>query len=375
MANRKASVAHSPVWPFDFNDLGAPCAAIPDFVDPQLATLAAKAPQGDDWLHEIKFDGYRMQCRIEGGTARFRTRSGLDWTEKFQALANAAAALPVQRAMLDGEIAAMLPSGVSSFSLLQDALKSGDLQSGVYHAFDLLFLENRDLRLIKLEDRKELLRALIGVENDGPLRFSDHYIGSGPAFLENACRLALEGVVSKRRSGSYRSGRGGDWVKSKCISREDFVIGGFTLPSTQSQGIGALLVGYRENGALRYAGRVGTGFTEEMSRDLRQRLDHLRAEEPPFDEVPGSAQRGATWVNPTLICEVEFRSWTEDSRLRHASFQGLKEDRPEIRRRPGKRRIVPSIQRVVLGAGKKPPIFWSACGSPILIASSIPDRD
>ena len=327
----KAGPRTAPDWPFEVNQLGAPCEALPDFVEPQLASVVAKAPSGDDWLHEIKFDGYRMQCRIDGGRAGLRTRSGLDWTQKFQVIADAAAALPVRSAMLDGEMAAMLPSGVSSFSRLQEALKTADAHDVIYYAFDLLFLEGRDLRSIKLDDRKAMLRALIGGADDGPLRFSDHHIASGPVFLENACRLALEGVVSKRRSGGYRSGRGRDWVKSKCISREDFVIGGFTLPSTQGPGIGALLVGYRENGKLRYAGRVGTGFAEEVSRDLRQRLDDLRAGEPPFDEVPATARRGVTWVHPSLACEVEFRSWTAESRLRHASFQGLKEDRPRNR--------------------------------------------
>lgn len=318
-ANNRPKLA----WPLDLSRLAKRCDSVPAFVEPQLATFVRRVPAGDDWLHEIKYDGYRMQCRIEAGTAILRTRSGLDWSAKFQPVADAAAALPVADALLDGEIVAMLPSGVSSFSRLQDALESGEQQNIFYYLFDALFLDGYDVRELKLEDRKKLLETLISSAAEGPLRYSEHVISSGPTFFENACRLSLEGIVSKRRESPYRPGRGRGWLKSTCVRRDRFTIGGFTLPTAGDAGIGALLVGSEEEGGLRYAGRVGTGFTARVSRDLRQRLQPLAVAQSPFDDVPASARRGVTWVAPRLACEVAFRAWTGEGRLRHASFQGL----------------------------------------------------
>ena len=294
---------------------------------PELATLVDKPPTGEDWVHEIKFDGYRTQCRLESGRAWMRTRTGLDWTERFRPIADAAARLPVGGAILDGEIVALEPSGVPSFALLQETLKTGPLDTLVYYVFDLLFLEGRDLRGAPLEQRKSMLEALIG-GGEGPIHFSDHQLGSGPPFFESACRMALEGVVSKRLSSPYRSGRTREWLKSKCIERQEFVIGGFTKPTTKVRGIGALSLGYYDSdGKLIYVGRVGTGFSEQTSRELREQLEGMRAEKPPFATLPAEAKRDAIWVEPRLVCEVEYRSWTHDGRLRHASFQGLREDR------------------------------------------------
>ena len=257
-------------------------------------------------------------------------------------LAEAAARLPVGEAILDGEVVALLPSGVSSFPLLQEALKSRFDRRPDYYVFDLLRVDGRDLRPVATEQRKELLAALVATVPDGPIRYSDHHVASGPSFFDSACRMALEGVVSKRRSAPYRSGRSRDWLKSKCIERDEFVIGGFTKPTTKVRGVGALLLGVYDKGKLRYVGRVGTGFSESTSRELRDQLEALAVPQSPFVEVPAEARRGVTWVSPDLVCEVEYRSWTQDGRLRHASFQGLREDKPadqvelEERPRPGK---------------------------------------
>ena len=286
--------AHTPpTWPVDPASLGAPAPELPEFVPPELATLIDKPPAGEDWAHEIKFDGYRTQCRIENGRAWMRTRTGLDWTDRFRAIADAAARLPVGQAILDGEIVALEPTGVSSFALLQEILKSGPLDRLVYYVFDLPFLEGRDLRGVALEQRKSMLEALVG-GGRGPIHYSDHQIGSGPPFFENACRMALEGVVSKRLSSPYRSGRTREWLKSKCIERQEFVIGGFTKPTTKVRGIGALLLGYYDDGKLVYVGRVGTGFSEQTSRELREQLEDIRAEKSPFAALPAEAQTRRT---------------------------------------------------------------------------------
>ena len=278
-----------PTWPVDPASLGTVAHELPEFVAPELATLVDKPPAGEDWLHEIKFDGYRMQGRIEDGRASMRTRTGLDWTERFRHIADAAARLPVGGAILDGEVVALQPSGVPSFALLQETLKSGPTDRLVYYVFDLLFLEGRDLRGAGLQQRKSLLEALVG-DAEGPIRYSDHQIGSGPPFFENACRMALEGVVSKRMSAPYRSGRTREWLKSKCVERQEFVIGGFTKPTTKVRGVGALLLGYYDDeGKLIYVGRVGTGFSEAdvagVARAAR-RHDHGQA------AVRGDPRRG-----------------------------------------------------------------------------------
>ena len=330
-----AKKAAPPEWPYGPATLGSAAADMPEFVAPALASLASKPPAGDRWCHEIKFDGYRMQCRIEDGSTALRTRTGLDWTDRFRRIADAATRLPAGRAMLDGEVVALLPSGASSFSRLQEALKNGQADDIVYFVFDLLFLDGRDLRGESLERRKAMLRALIG-EEESVIRYSDHQVSNGPPLFESACRMGLEGIVSKRLAAPYPLGRTRDWLKSKCVERQEFVIGGFTKPTTRTRGVGALLVGYYDGGratqggeqGLVYVGRVGTGFTEATSRELRDRLDPLRAEGPPFAQIAPAEWRDAIWVEPRVVCEVDYRGWTSDRRLRHASFQGVREDKP-----------------------------------------------
>ena len=306
---------------------GAKRAKLPEFVPPVLAKRIEAAPSGADWLHEIKFDGYRALARIENGKVRMLTRSGLDWTDRFGALARALARLPVETALIDGEVVVMAASGASRFSDLQEALSEGRDERLQFYAFDLLHLDGKDLTGVPLGARKEALEPLVASLGDGPIRYSAHFEADGPEVLSNACRLALEGVVSKKRDSFYRPGRGGDWVKSKCIERQEFVVGGFTKPSAGGKGVGALALGYYREHDLIYAGRIGTGFTEKSGRDLRAKLEKLKRTTNPFREVPRAQTKGVIWVEPQLVVEVEFQNWTADNMLRHASFQGLREDR------------------------------------------------
>ncbi|MBF0394793.1 MAG: DNA ligase D, partial [Alphaproteobacteria bacterium] len=274
--------------------------------------------------HEIKFDGYRALCHLEEGHARMITRRGLDWTDKFAALARAAEALPVTGALLDGEVVVLDSSGASAFEALQQAIGEGRDGAMSYFVFDLLHLDGWDLRGVALEDRKRLLAAL--VEGEGPIRYSDHVEGRGPETLRKACAFALEGVVSKRRDRPWRAGRGRDWIKSKCLARQEFVIGGFTPPAGSRSGLGAVLAGVWADGRLVYCGRVGSGFSEATLADLHRRLLELRRDSPPF-ATPVADARAVTWVEPELVAEVEFTQWTRDGLLRHPVFQGLRFDK------------------------------------------------
>ncbi|HXL14508.1 MAG TPA: non-homologous end-joining DNA ligase, partial [Methylomirabilota bacterium] len=235
---------------------GARRAALPRWIPPQLATLVSEAPAGEDWLHEIKYDGYRFLCRVDRGSARLLTRSGLDWTERFETVAAAAAGLSAERAMLDGEIVVMRPDGVSSFQELQNALRGGRDKDIRFFIFDLIHLDGFDLTRVPLVERKEILSRVLTVAGSsaGILRYSDHVIGRGREFHGEACRRGLEGIVSKMANGIYRSGRTGEWLKSKCAARQEFVIGGFTEPQGSRSGLGALLLGVRDPGkGLKYS--------------------------------------------------------------------------------------------------------------------------
>ncbi len=318
----------SPVAP----PAGARRGALPRSVEPQLATLVDEVPRGPGWLHELKLDGYRVLAVVRNGRARLFTRRSKDWTDVFPGLAAALAALPVRAAVVDGEATALTADGKSSFQALQQALRGGAPLT--YFAFDLLHLDGHDLRPAPLRERKETLRRLLataGVE----VRFSDHVAENGEEFYARACQLGAEGVVSKRAEAPYKSGRGRDWLKIKCSQRQEFVIGGFTDPAGSRAGIGALLVGVYEDSRLRYAGKVGTGFDAATLRELRRRLEPLEVDAPQFADPPrGALARGAHWVRPRLVAEVDFTEWTEDGRLRHPSFQGLRADKParQVRR-------------------------------------------
>jgi bifunctional non-homologous end joining protein LigD len=293
----------------------------------QLALLVSEAPEGDGWVHEVKYDGYRIGCAIDGGRVTLWSRRGKDWTAQFPEVADAARALPVRSALLDGEVAAMLPDGRTSFQALQNSF-SGGRRPLAYFVFDLLHLDGEDLASRPLLERKSALEGLLG-KGRGVLRYAPHVVGGGAAVFREACRLGLEGIVSKRADQAYRPGRSASWVKTKCILRQELVIGGFTEPEGAARdAIGALLVGFHEGGALRFAGKVGTGFTNAQARALRARLDGIATRDSPFSPRPaGRLGPNAHFVRPVLVCEVAFTEWTGDGKIRHPSFQGLREDK------------------------------------------------
>lgn len=300
----------------------------PGFIAPQLATLVEVPPSGAGWVLEVKLDGYRLECLKDGDSVRLLTRTGLDWTAKFPAIAAAAARIPARRAILDGEAVALLPDGASSFRALQQSL-SGQGEDLVYFAFDLLRHEDEDLRELPLVDRKARLARLVGSRRQsGALRYSAHTAGSAAEALARACSRGLEGLIAKRRDEPYRSGRSRSWLKLKCQSRQEFIAIGFTEPKGRRSGIGALILGVREeDGTLRYAGRVGTGMNQHLLASLRDTLERLRRRTSPATRgVPRSAG-GVHWIEPKLVIEVAFTEWTSEGLLRHPSFVGIREDK------------------------------------------------
>jgi len=332
----------------------APREALPDFIAPELALQAASPPKGAGWLHELKLDGYRIQARKEGSRVQLLTRKGLDWTHRMKAVAQAIEQLAAKQAVLDGELVVLAENGTTSFADLQAAFQDGVKRPLTYFAFDLLHLDGHNLRGLPLVKRKEVLAALL--ERGGEsLRVSEHLETDGEEMFKRACELHAEGIVSKRGDSTYTSGRGGDWLKLKCVHEQEFVVGGFTLPSNGSHGIGALLLGYYEGKQLIYAGRTGTGFTQKTHRSLRNDLDELRQTKSSFERLPAEAKRGAVWVKPKLVAQVSFATWTADNLLRQAAFKGLREDKAadEVRREdvavPPKRRGTKHASHAVEG--------------------------
>jgi bifunctional non-homologous end joining protein LigD len=294
----------------------------------QLALLVDEAPDGDDWLHEQKFDGYRILAAMDGRKLRLLSRRYNDWTAQFPSVVDAVAALPCKSALIDGEVAVVMPDGRTSFQALQNALGRRDANI-VYFVFDLLALDGEDLTRLPLEARKQRLAKLVGKQHD-VIRYSDHVVGKGGAFFELACKQGLEGIVSKKRASPYAPGRGKTWVKTKCLLRQEFVIGGYTDPEGTRAHIGALLVGYFDDGKLVYGGKVGTGFGMKDLVELERALTPIETAKSPFSPEPPRAWTGPNrrWVTPSLVAEVAFSEWTDDGRLRHPSFQGLREDKP-----------------------------------------------
>lgn len=299
-----------------------------------LATLADHAPIGGEWLHEIKLDGYRAMLELRDGRARFVTRGGQDWSDRFAGLIEAAQSLPVQAAVFDGEVCVVDAEGKTSFSALQRALSSHGDGPLVYFLFDLLMLDGHDLRHEPLVDRKTALASLVGALPPGaPLRYVDHVVGQGAEFHAHTCDFALEGSISKRADGPYRAGRTRDWLKVKCLARQEFVIVGWTEGTGSREGFGALVLGVHDaEGRLIHAGRVGTGFAADDLRDVRARLDGLAARRSSLLDPPsGASARGVHWVRPELVAEVAFSEWTPDGALRHPVFLGLRDDKPAER--------------------------------------------
>jgi bifunctional non-homologous end joining protein LigD len=300
----------------------------------QLATLVDAAPTGDKWVHEIKFDGYRLLGFVAGEEARLRTRNGNDWTASFPSISASLKRLRANDAVLDMEAVILDAEGKSSFQALQAALGDGGRPERIVaYVFDLLHIDGESLTKLPLTERKRKLAALLKKSKAGvTLRYSEHVAVDGPAMHAQACAKGLEGIISKLASAPYVTGRQKSWLKVKCTLRQEFIIIGYSAAKSGNRALGALYLGYLKDGALRYAGKVGTGFSMESARDLIERFDEIQATKPVLTRAEtkgmGAGEWGAAhWVRPVMLCEVAFTEWTEDGRIRHPSFQGLREDK------------------------------------------------
>jgi bifunctional non-homologous end joining protein LigD len=312
----------------------------PAKIAPQLAVLAEHPPQGEQWLHEIKFDGYRLLAFVKSADVTLYTRNGLDWTRKFSGIAKAIAKLKVDSAVVDGEAVVLDDKGRSDFQALQCMLKDKSNDSPVFFAFDLLFCDGVDLRQVPLIQRKETLKSILDRSKLEPtINYSEHVRGEGEKVVDKACAMSLEGIVSKRADAPYVSRRDPTWLKCKCGNRQEFIIIGYTDPQGARSGFGSLLLGYHDDKKrLVYAGRVGTGFDEAKLKQLIRKLRDIDQDKPSTDVLPPLRERRAAhWVKPEMVAEVRFSNWTRDGMLRHPAFIALRSDKPQsqiVREKP-----------------------------------------
>jgi DNA ligase D-like protein (predicted ligase) len=318
--------------------------SLPAFVPPQLSLLVKAPPTRENWAHELKYDGFRFHARLDRGKVKLLTRTGLDWTDKYENTAVAIGKIKARTAYIDGELCAVNPDGTTSFAELQAATDSKSTSHLVYFAFDLIFLNGENLTELPLLDRKERLRRLLkGVPQS--IQYSGHHFGDGKRFLDAACGAKAEGIISKRMDCPYKPGNRGLWVKTKCINEEEFVVVGYSEPEGSRSYLGALLLAYYDDGEkLIYAGRAGTGMSQAELKRVYDKLQPLRIEKMPLDKPPPRSTRFGSplvlsqikWVKPKLVAQVRYLTWTTDGLLRQVSYQGLREDKPakEVRR-PG----------------------------------------
>lgn len=305
---------------------GLPHSDFPDFIAPQLATLVDEPPKGNQWAHEIKFDGYRIVAFKNGSEVVLKSRNNKDWTHMLQSIADAVNQLPFEQIVLDGEVVVLDAEGRSDFQLLQNSLNNKKRASLIYFLFDLLYFEGHDLRELPLIERKAILKNILNVAIP-QLHYSDHIIKEGQDLYKHSCGYSLEGIISKRIDGTYHSARSKEWLKIKCLHRQEFVIGGYNPPKESRSHFGSLYLGvYNKEGTLDYAGNVGTGFNEKTLTEVYQLLVQQEASSHPFTRKP-PASRQAHWVKPELVCEVEFTEWTQEGHLRHPSFKGMRLDK------------------------------------------------
>jgi bifunctional non-homologous end joining protein LigD len=309
---------------------GARKARLPDLLKPELATLVEKIPDGP-WRYEIKFDGYRIMARIDHGEVKLITRNGHDWTHKLPGQAMALTALGLESAWLDGEMVVMDEQGVPDFQALQNAFEADRSDDILYYLFDLPYLNGMDLREVPVEERRAALATVLKTSEEPFLRFSKSFGEEPRALLDSACQMHMEGLIGKRQGSPYVSRRSSDWIKLKCQHRQEFVIVGFTEPKGSRHAFGALLLGLHDHddGQLRYAGKVGTGFNEATLRSLHDQLKPLQVKKPPVVNPPGGSQaRDVHWLKPRLLAEVAFAEMTRNGLVRHAVFHGLRNDKP-----------------------------------------------
>ncbi len=299
----------------------------PHSISPQLATLVDRVPSGKDWLHELKFDGYRIICAINNNKINLITRNQNDWTDKLSYLVDSIKRLNINNAILDGELVALDNQQIPNFQLLQNTIHHHKQTSLLYYVFDIIYYNGFDLSTIPLIERKTLLQQIIGEDNGTIVRYSNHQIGNGQAIFDNVCKQGLEGIVSKNIHSLYIQARTRNWVKSKCMKRQEFIVGGYTKPQGTRSHFGSLLIGiYEENNKIKYCGHVGTGFTHESLFDIYQLLKAKETDKMPFIKRP-PLKGHPIWVKPEIIIEVEFSEWTEDAILRTPSFKGIRTDK------------------------------------------------